>query len=89
MIKQDNLKISDRKHVLFERWLRKYPSASWDEVVLALEAIDENHLAHSVQTNRKQWVRFNITCIYMYIHVLCTNLYIFTITLLGNTSFSW
>ena len=67
IIKQDNFKIPDRKHVLFERWLRKYLSASWDDVILALELIDESHLAHSVQANRKQWVRFNITCIYVYL----------------------
>ena len=49
--------ISDQKCALFDRWLRIYPSASWDVVVSALEASDENHLAQTIQANKKQWVR--------------------------------
>ena len=60
--------ISDQKCALFDRWLRIYPSASWDDVVLALEAIGENHLAQTIQTNKKQWV-------ILILHVLSTNLF--------------
>ena len=57
-----------QKHALFETWLRMSFSASWDDVVLALEAIGENHLAQTIQTNKKQWV-------ILILHVLSTNLF--------------
>ena len=49
MIKQDNPShVSAQKHALFDKWLRICPSASWDKVVMTLEAIDENHLAEKI-----------------------------------------
>ena len=36
--------IVDQKQTLFDKWLRSYPSASWEAVVLALEKVDENKI---------------------------------------------
>ena len=50
IIKQDNpLNVNRQKQALFDKWLRSYPNASWDAVVLALEVIDENTLAQNIQ----------------------------------------
>ena len=50
IIKQDNpLSVNRQKQALFDKWLRSYPNASWDAVVLALEVIDENTLAQNIQ----------------------------------------
>ena len=39
-----------QKLALFGTWLRKYPSASWDDVTLALEKVDEIYLAEQIKT---------------------------------------
>ena len=49
IIKRDNPNsTSGQKLALFQKWLRVYPSASWDAVVLALQIIDENTLAKNI-----------------------------------------
>ena len=53
IIKQENpLSISRQKQALFDKWLRSYPNASWDAIVLALEVIDENTLAQNIQNQQ-------------------------------------
>ena len=55
IIKRDNPNNNIyQKQVLFDKWLRSYPNASWDAVVLALEAIDENTLAQTIQHHQQQ-----------------------------------
>ena len=50
IIKRDNPNnVISQKQALFDKWLRSYPNASWDAVVLALEVIDENTLAQNIQ----------------------------------------
>ena len=50
IIKQDNPNnVISQKQALFDKWLRSYPNASWEAVVLALEVIDENTLAQNIQ----------------------------------------
>ena len=39
-----------QKLALFGTWLRRYPSASWDDVVLALEKVGEIYLAEQIKT---------------------------------------
>ena len=39
-----------QKLVLFGTWLRRYPSASWDDVILALEKVGEIYLAEQIKT---------------------------------------
>ena len=54
IIKRDNpFNVISQKQALFDKWLRSYPNASWDAVVLALEVIDESALAKKIQ-NQKQ-----------------------------------
>ena len=38
-----------QKLALFNKWLRVYPKASWNAVVLALEVIDENTIAQKIR----------------------------------------
>ena len=53
LIKRDNPNsTSGQKLALFDKWLRSYPNASWDAVVLALEVIDENTLAENIQNQQ-------------------------------------
>ena len=53
IIKQDNpLSVNRQKQALFDKWLRSYPNASWDAVVLALEVIDQNTLAENIQNQQ-------------------------------------
>ena len=53
IIKRDNSNnTSGQKLALFDKWLRSYPNASWDAVVTALEVIDENTLAESIQNQQ-------------------------------------
>ena len=39
-----------QKLALFGTWLRRYPSASWDDVILALEKVGEIYLAEQIKT---------------------------------------
>ena len=53
IIKHDNpSNLISQKQALFDKWLRSYPNASWDAVVLALEVIDENTLAENIQSQQ-------------------------------------
>ena len=53
IIKRDNSNsISRQKLAFFDKWLRSYPNASWDAVVLALKVIDENTLAGNIQNQQ-------------------------------------
>ena len=55
IIKQNKpFDVNAQKQALFDKWLRSYPNASWDAVVLALEAIDENTLAQTIQHHQQQ-----------------------------------
>ena len=57
IIKRDNSNNrSGQKLALYDKWLRSYPNASWDAVVLALEVIDENTLAKNIPNQYKQKV---------------------------------
>ena len=40
--------ITGQKQALFNKWLRVYPSASWEHVILALETVDENYIAQTI-----------------------------------------
>ena len=40
--------IKGQKQALFNKWLRVYPSASWEHVILALETVDENYIAQTI-----------------------------------------
>ena len=40
--------ITGQKQALFNKWLRVYPSASWEHVILALETVDENCIAQTI-----------------------------------------
>ena len=48
-IKQEQSSLDDRKLALFDKWLRKYPAASWNAVMLALEKADEMTIAQSIK----------------------------------------
>ena len=62
IIKRDNPNNNIyQKQVLFDKWLRSYPNASWDAVVLALEKIDKNILAQTIQ--HKQQHRVSGYCV--------------------------
>ena len=50
IIQSDNpTNVVKQKLALFETWLVRYPSASWDDVVLALERIGEIYLAEQIK----------------------------------------
>ena len=50
-IKRDNpLNNSNQKISLYEKWLRFFPQASWDNVIDALEKADEYTIAKQIQT---------------------------------------
>ena len=40
--------VDDQKLALYDEWLRRYPSASWEHVIAALEVIGENTLASQI-----------------------------------------
>ena len=48
-IKKDNSKTDDQKQVLYDKWLRVYPDASWEDVIRALEKEEENTRAVSLR----------------------------------------
>ena len=49
IIERDHRSVMDRKLALFDKWLRVYPAASWNDVVLALDKVEEFTLALSVR----------------------------------------
>ena len=64
IIKQNKpFDVNAQKQALFDKWLRSYPNASWDAVVLALEVIDENTLAKKlyIPVEKKQRVSQKLT----------------------------
>ena len=61
IIKQENpSSFSRQKQALFDKWLRSYPNASWDVVVLALEVIDEKTLAENIQHQKQHRVSLSL-----------------------------
>ena len=52
-IKKDSSKTGnetdDQKQILFDRWLRIHPDASWENVIMALRKAEENALAESLR----------------------------------------
>ena len=42
--------VDRRKTRLFDLWLRKYSSASWTDVIIALKVIGENRIARDIET---------------------------------------
>ena len=42
--------VAERKLGLFDLWLRKYPSASWTDVISALKRIGEDRIAREIET---------------------------------------
>ena len=54
-IKRNNpSNISNQKISLYEKWLRLYPQASWDNVIDALEKADEHTLAEQILTKLQE-----------------------------------
>ena len=49
IIKNDHPVIRERKRALFDKWLRTYTQASWDDVVKALEGEKENVIAERIR----------------------------------------
>ncbi len=47
-IKEDERTLEKRKMELFSRWLKHCPKASWEDVVAALESMNENTIAKQV-----------------------------------------
>ena len=39
----------DQKQRLYDKWLRVYPEASWEDVIVALEKAKENKIAKSLR----------------------------------------
>ena len=54
IIKRENASTHHRKQALFHRWLRVWSDASWNDVVRALESIDEKNLAQKVRRLSQQ-----------------------------------
>ena len=49
IIKRDNsFNTASQKQALFNKWLRLYPNASWEHVIMALETADENSIAQTI-----------------------------------------
>ena len=42
------LTITNQKQAIFTEWLKRYPEASWDDVIHALEVIEENSIARTL-----------------------------------------
>ena len=42
--------VVDRKMTLYKKWLRVFPSASWSDVIQALEKVKENTIASSLRS---------------------------------------
>ena len=54
-IKRNNpLNISNQKISLYEKWLRLFPQASWDNVIDALEKAEEYNLAKQIRTKLQE-----------------------------------
>ena len=51
MIVRTHRDIPDQKLAFYKLWLRRYPSATWDDVALALRKIDEHTLAEKLQVD--------------------------------------
>ena len=48
-IKQDNpMSTVSQKQALFNKWLKLYPTASWEHVIVALETVGENNIAQTI-----------------------------------------
>ena len=47
--KENRPRNQDQKLELFSRWLRRYPRASWNDVISALESVDEMRIAKRVR----------------------------------------
>ena len=47
-IKREHHGIGEQKQALISKWLRVYPNASWNNVVVALESVDENLIANEI-----------------------------------------
>ena len=41
--------VVDRKLDLYKKWLKVYPNASWDDVIQALEKVEENAIASNLR----------------------------------------
>ena len=42
------LKINSQKRTIFTEWLKRYPEASWDDVIHALEVIEEDSIVRTL-----------------------------------------
>ena len=54
IIKHDHRYIAEQKIALFDKWLRKNPTASWKDVIHALEKVEENSLAEEIKKKQLQ-----------------------------------
>lgn len=64
-LKEIERQFSDHGHMrckteLFELWLRHNPSASWENIAVALEEIGENKLAKAIRTNHLNQLPVNV-----------------------------
>ena len=54
VIKHNNpLDVDQQKQALFAKWLRVCPKACWNDVILALEKVDENTIVAEITANRQ------------------------------------
>ena len=42
------LTITNQKQAIFTEWLKRYPEASWDDVIHALEVVEENSIVRTL-----------------------------------------
>ena len=43
--------IEGQKRALYNNWLQVYPTASWQDVITALEKAKQNEIAHQIKQN--------------------------------------
>ena len=58
-IKRNNpFSVADQRQALFDKWLRVYPNGSWENVLLALEKVDENSIIQKISHTLPEEVLF-------------------------------
>ena len=51
--------VADQRQALFDKWLRVYPNGSWENVLLALEKVDENSIIQKISSTLSEEVLFS------------------------------
>ena len=52
-IEKDKKTVSEKKRALYSKWLRVCPTATWSDVITALEKMNENYLAEKIKQKLK------------------------------------